>query len=137
MFTLGTRVYENDSRSTDFGRQGTVVQINHQNPYPYLVLLDGDQFKFWHPAKFLSLTKPELPRAAAVTEPDASSAIFSVGGIHIAIENETPIIPTMAAIERVEQMERKMVVCRRCGCSDLFDGAMFTTGGGDICDDCF
>jgi hypothetical protein len=66
-----------------------------------------------------------------------STAIFGIGGIGIATENETPIIPSARAVERVQRMHDTDVVCRRCGASQNFDGAMFTTGGGDICDDCF
>jgi len=66
---------------------------------------------------------------------DFSHSGLGIGGLgrHI----ETPIVPSIEAIKRVEQMEREMIVCRRCGQSDLFDGAMFTTSGTNICDDCF
>lgn len=50
---------------------------------------------------------------------------------------EPTIIPTIAAIERVERMEKRATYCRKCGQSDVWDGAMFTTGGGDVCDDCY
>ena len=60
---------------------------------------------------------------------------FGIGGL--ARHEEPPLVPSLAAIERVEAMERRATVCRRCGQSDEFDGAMFTTGGGNICDDCF
>jgi len=60
---------------------------------------------------------------------------FGIGGL--GRHDEPGRIPTIAQIERMERIEREMIVCRRCGASDIIDGAMFTTGGGNICDDCF
>ena len=63
---------------------------------------------------------------------------MGIGGINIYAENEMPVIPSLAAMERIERLERTDTICRCCGASKNFDGAMFTTdGGGDICDDCF
>jgi hypothetical protein len=44
---------------------------------------------------------------------------------------------TDKSIERYENKVRQARRCKRCGQTDLFDGVMFTNGGGDICDDCF
>jgi len=44
--------------------------------------------------------------------------------------------PTAEQIGRVVSREKRATYCRVCGQSDIFDGAMFTTGGGDVCDDC-
>lgn len=64
-----------------------------------------------------------------------SDSGLGIGGINN--DQAAPIIPTQAAIERIEKMRRTDVVCRRCGASQNFDGAMFTTmGGSNICDDC-
>ena len=60
---------------------------------------------------------------------------FGVGGL--ANYDELSIIPSIAAMKRLEQIEAAMQVCRRCGESDLLDGAMFTTGGSNVCDDCY
>jgi len=60
---------------------------------------------------------------------------FGIGGL--GRFEETPIIPSVQAIEREQRMMDTDVVCRKCGASMNFDGAMFTNGGGDICDDCF
>lgn len=60
---------------------------------------------------------------------------FGISGL--GRHEETPIIPTVEVIERLEKLEAEATYCRVCGCSDLFDGAMFTTGDGDVCDDCF
>lgn len=66
-----------------------------------------------------------------------SSAILGIGGIGIYADNEMPIVPSERAIARLERMEKRATYCRRCGQSDVFDGAMFTTlGGTNICDDC-
>jgi len=62
---------------------------------------------------------------------------MGIGGIGIYAENEMPSVPSVRAIERMEKLEKRARRCRRCGQTDVFDGAMFTTGGGDVCDDCF
>ena len=82
--------------------------------------------------------QPDAPARTLVdsgTPYDFSTSGLGIGGL--GTHQEMPIIPTVAAIERVERLEAEMIVCRRCGASDVFDGAMFTDGGGDICDDCF
>jgi hypothetical protein len=66
-----------------------------------------------------------------------ADAIMGIGGVGIFEENEVPVVPTVAALKRIEWMQETDVICRRCGASKNFDGAMFTTGGGNICDDCF
>jgi len=66
---------------------------------------------------------------------DFSRSGLGIGSLGRHIED--PVIPSLAALKRIEKAEETMRVCRRCHCSDLYDGAMFTTGGGDICDDCF
>jgi hypothetical protein len=61
---------------------------------------------------------------------------FGIGGLgrHI----EAPIIPTVEAIARVEEMEQRAQTCRKCGQNDVFDGAMFTTAqDSGLCDDCY
>ena len=60
---------------------------------------------------------------------------FGIGGL--GRHEEPPIVPSLAALERVENMEKRSRICQVCGQSDVFDGAMFTTGGGNVCDDCF
>ena len=60
---------------------------------------------------------------------------LGIGGL--GRNQEAPIVPTVEQIERVEQLEASATYCRTCGQSDVFDGAMFTTGGGSVCDDCF
>jgi len=65
---------------------------------------------------------------------------FSHSGLGIsglANYDEPVIIPSTAAIKRMEKIELEMETCRRCGASDLIDGAMFTTmAGSGYCDDC-
>lgn len=61
---------------------------------------------------------------------------FGIGGLSRYIED--PIIPTVKQMERQDQMERKAQYCRSCGCSDIFDGAMFSTDASSgLCDDCY
>ncbi len=66
---------------------------------------------------------------------DFSSSGLGIGGL--AHYEEKPIIPSARALERHERKLAQATTCHRCGQTDVFDGAMFTTGGGDICDDCF
>jgi len=76
----------------------------------------------------------------AASAPDEHPADFSHSGVGIgglATYEEAPVIPSVQALERVQQMHDTDVICRRCGASKNFDGAMFTTGGGNVCDDCF
>jgi len=66
---------------------------------------------------------------------DFSHSGLGIGGINN--DQSMPEIPSLATMERIERLESTDVICRRCGASKNFDGAMFTTGGGNICDDCF
>lgn len=59
---------------------------------------------------------------------------LGVGGINN--DQALPFIPSDRAIARVQRMMDTDTVCRRCGASKNFGGAMFTTVGGNICDDC-
>jgi len=76
----------------------------------------------------------------AQSKPTESPLDFSHSGLGIsglANYDEKPIIPSVAAIKRMEKIENEMQICRRCGASDLIDGAMFTTmAGSGYCDDC-
>jgi hypothetical protein len=52
-------------------------------------------------------------------------------------DQSMPSIPSARAIERVQKMHDTDMICKLCGASAKFDGAMFTTlGGSNICDDC-
>lgn len=66
---------------------------------------------------------------------DFSSSGLGIGALGTFVE-ELPV-PTVAQIERYERKMATATVCRRCGKDDAYDGAMFTTGGDNICDDCF
>ena len=60
---------------------------------------------------------------------------LGIGGINN--DQSAPFVPSVAAIERMQRLHDTDTVCRRCGASANFDGAMFTTlGGTNICDDC-
>jgi hypothetical protein len=60
---------------------------------------------------------------------------FGIGGLR---RHEEDHVPTAAEIARGEELKRQARYCRRCGCSDIFDGAMFTTDpASGICDDCY
>ena len=60
---------------------------------------------------------------------------LGIGGINN--DQSMPAIPSERAIARAQHMQDTDIVCRRCHASQNFDGAMFTTSGTDICDDCF
>jgi hypothetical protein len=59
---------------------------------------------------------------------------FGIGGL--GRHEEPPVVPSEEALERYERLQKRARYCRQCGQSDVFDGVMFTTLGGDICDDC-
>lgn len=60
---------------------------------------------------------------------------LGIGGINN--DQSMPMIPSAAAIERLQRMHDTDTICRRCGASRNFDGAMFSTlAGSNICDDC-
>ena len=59
---------------------------------------------------------------------------LGIGGLGGYIEPAT--VPSIEALRRYEELLDDDIVCRVCGASMNFDGAMFTTGGEDICDDC-
>ena len=60
---------------------------------------------------------------------------LGIGGINN--DQQMPAIPAVQAIKRVQRMHDTDTVCRRCGASKNFDGAMFSTlAGSNICDDC-
>jgi len=62
-----------------------------------------------------------------------SDSGLGIGGINN--DQSMPIIPSAEAIGRRMEAEKSAKVCRKCGESSL-DGARFTNGGGNICDDC-
>jgi hypothetical protein len=60
---------------------------------------------------------------------------LGIGGINN--DQSITFIPSLKAIEKVQKMHDTDTICRRCHSSKNFDGAMFTTlGGENICDDC-
>jgi hypothetical protein len=59
---------------------------------------------------------------------------LGIGGINN--DQSMPIIPTEQAIARMQRRVDTDTICRRCGASKNFDGAMFSTVGGNVCDDC-
>jgi len=77
---------------------------------------------------------PYVEQAHNCGDWDTDSGL-GIGGINN--DQSMPVIPSARAIERVQRMMDTDVVCRRCGASKNFDGAMFTNGGGNVCDDCF
>ena len=61
---------------------------------------------------------------------------FGIGGLGRYVEE--PIIPTVEQMNRQEALERRARRCRKCGQTDVFDGAMFTVDPeSGLCDDCY
>lgn len=141
MYQVNDRVFINDPRTTDHGKRATVVAIGLDYAYPCQARIDGDGFAFWYTEDQLSAEpiRTQVPQAAA--EPTGPVCDFDrtgagIGGIGRL--EEKPIVPTEAALERYERLEAQATYCRRCGQSDAFDGAMFTTDpASGLCDDCF
>lgn len=129
-FSVGQLVYINDERSMWHGYPRTVEEITRKE-YPYL-LDDG----FYYAENMLSAespTKAQQPKREWQTM-DIDSGL-GIGGINN--DQSAPFVPSVAAIERVQSLHDTDTVCRRCGASKNFDGAMFTNlGGSNICDDC-
>jgi hypothetical protein len=84
----------------------------------------------------IHITHPQRLNPAQSTESplDFDSGGFGIGGL--ARYEERPVVPSERALKCYEKMAQRATRCRRCGQTDVFDGAMFTTLGGDICDDC-
>ena len=126
----GDKVIIHDPRATYDGEQGVIVKVKKHGPFPYQVKMkDGT---FWFDAK-------EVQPVANPPEPETPDygfdRGFGIGGLGRHVED--PIIPTVEQMKRVEAAEAKMRICKRCGASDLYDGAMFTTiKGSGYCDDC-
>ena len=59
---------------------------------------------------------------------------FGNGGLGKYVEAQ--IIPSAKSIGKMQKLTDTDVICRVCGASKNFDGAMFTNGSDDICDDC-
>lgn len=107
----------------------------------YVVTFDGAMTRVEAQAERdrlnVQLTPPtEQPISPAQPQADYCG-IMGIGGLGIYAENEAPFVPSERAIERYEKLAAQARTCRRCGQTDVFDGAMFTTSGGDVCDDCF
>jgi hypothetical protein len=68
------------------------------------------------------------------TDFDIDSGL-GIGGINN--DQSMPTIPSVSALEKIQEMHDTDIICKRCGASQKFDGVMFTTlGGSNICDDC-
>lgn len=134
MYTVGEAVYMNDPRCTHHGARGTVLQVDAEKRDGYIYYVDFGALVCWFKPEHL---RPEDSEKAVPVVEDEYCGAMGIGGVGVYADNEMPTVPSIAAIERVSRMEREATYCRRCGQSDAFDGAMFTTGGCDICDDCF
>jgi hypothetical protein len=99
-------------------------------------ILTPDEVIFLNGWRVLKNTPKPAPTSSAHRwqSMDIDSGL-GIGGINN--DQSMPIIPSVRAIERVQKMHDTDTICRKCGASKNFDGAMFTTlSGSDICDDC-
>ncbi len=131
-YTVGQTVYINDKRTSLHGRQFTIEAINTNPKKAYAYQVDG----LWYPEAELSAEPLVRPTAApAVWQTMDIDSGLGIGGINN--DQSAPFVPSVAAIERVQRLHDTDTICKRCGASKNFDGAMFTNfGGGNICDDC-
>lgn len=101
----------------------------------------SDNALLYDVAKVLGLSEEQAAMLAGDTDTSQSEGVhdfdtgLGIGGL--SRHRENLVIPTVAQMERVEERIKRATTCRRCGQDDEFDGAMFTTGGGNVCDDCF
>jgi len=132
-FSVGDTVYLNDKSSLSHHRQGTVTEVNlNGKGYPYRVNFGTTHV--YHPERELLAELPKPEQAQQWQSMDVDSGL-GIGGINN--DQAMPFIPSVRAIERVQKMHDTDTICKRCGASANFDGAMFTTlGGSNICDDC-
>jgi len=69
------------------------------------------------------------------TFPHDTDSGLGIGGI--ANDQSAPAVPSAKSLARVQRLHDTDTICRICGASKNFDGAMFTTlGGSNVCDDC-
>lgn len=133
MFQENDQVYINHPDEDYHGETGIVIAIDRYGPFLYQVRMnDGD---YWFNAEDVVATDPRVSAPETQGVHDFSHSGLGIGGL--ARHVEEPFVPTIRQMKRWEQMEQQARYCRRCGESDVFDGAMFTTGGGNVCDDCF
>lgn len=99
--------------------------------------IDGPGNYTWNETErtYEPAVQPEPPQPAKQRGYDFDRG-FGIGGL--GRYEETPFIPTIRQIEQLEHLEATDTVCRRCGGSENFDGAMFTTDrSSGYCDDCY
>ena len=114
----------------------TQQQLDEAPPYRYPGVNQPGEYTY---SEADNLYRP-VSQSQASPQPDISGGDFDrgfgIGGL--GRYQEDPIIPSVTAIERVERMEARARTCRRCGQSDVFDGAMFTTDASSgLCDECY
>lgn len=67
--------------------------------------------------------------------PDTDSGL-GIGGINN--DQSAPFVPSIKAAQKMDATNKRTRKCCRCGQTDTYHGAMFTTlSGGNICDDCY
>jgi hypothetical protein len=134
-FNVGDTVKLLDPQSLANGVTGIITEINLSGRgYPYRV--DFGVHHAYHPESELTseAIQPQRVPVAEYQSMDIDSGL-GIGGINN--DQSMPVIPSLRAIERVQKMHDTDTICKRCGQSENFDGAMFTTlGGSNICDDC-
>lgn len=112
-FQIGNHV---TNKITHPRQVGTIVEINKNKKCSYRVDFAGRP-AIWHPEKELELFVEKQFQ-------DIDSGL-GIGGINN--DQSMPAIPSVRAIERVQKMHDTDTICKRCGASANFDGAMFTT----------
>lgn len=137
MLKVGDCIIINDPRAAYHGEKAVIVRIRKGKALPYKLRVKSLCFDYWFRASEVEEVAADNP----VAQPTENVHDFSHSGLGIGglgRHEEAPIIPSIAAMKRVENLERQAHTCRKCGQTDVFDGAMFTTApSSGLCDDCF
>ena len=133
MFKVNDTVYINNPGEDHHGERCTVVRAKDAGAsFPYLVKMKDDEY--WFTAEEVLGHHPDEKQRAESHDFDQG---FGIGGLGRYVED--PVIPTIAQVKRLEQLEAQATYCRICGESDVFDGAMFCNNGkaSRLCNDCY
>lgn len=137
MFKVGDTVTINDPRAAYHGEKAVIVRTR-KGELPYKLQVKSLGYDYWFRADEVEgiVADDPLAQPQAENPHDFSHSGLGIGGL--GRHEEALVIPTLEAMERVENLVRQARTCRRCGQNSAFDGAMFTTApSSGLCDDCF
>lgn len=137
MFKANDTVYIDNPGENYHGEKCIIVRVIDEGAsFPYLIRMkDGE---YWFTAEEVLDHHPDDEQTTTLTPvPMDFDQGFGIGGLGRFVED--PIIPTIAQMKKLEQLEAQATYCRMCGESDVFDGAMFGNNGKSsrLCNDCY